>query len=69
MRSFSERSPIVADDKTKTGAADRSRVSGGEPYEVKYFADKHGISMERARQIIHEAGNDRARADQLASKK
>jgi len=59
----------MADDKSKTGQADRSRVSGSEPYEVEYFANKHNISMELARKIIRQAGNDRAKADQLASKK
>jgi hypothetical protein len=59
----------MADDKSKTGEADRSRVSGSEPYEVEYFAGKHNISMEQARKIIREAGNDRAKADELASKK
>ena len=32
----------MADDKTKQGQQDRSRVSGSEPYEVEYFASKHG---------------------------
>jgi Protein of unknown function (DUF3606) len=59
----------MADDKSKTGEDDRSRVSGSEPYEVEYFAVKHNISMEQARKIIREAGNDRAKADELASKK
>ena len=59
----------MTDNKNLRGEADRSRVSGSEQYEVKYFAEKHGISMDRAREIIREAGNDRARADALASKK
>ena len=59
----------MADDKSKTGGVDRSRVSGSEQYEVDYFAKKHGISTERAKEIIRQAGNDRARADKLASEK
>ncbi len=58
----------MTDDKNLRGEADRSRVSGSEPYEVEYFAGKHNITMERARAIIREAGNDRAKADQLAGK-
>ena len=58
----------MTDDKKLRGEADRSRVSGSEPYEVEYFAGKHNITMERARAIIREAGNDRAKADELARK-
>jgi Protein of unknown function (DUF3606) len=58
----------MTDNKDLRGAADRAKVSGSEPYEVEYFAGKHNITMERARAIIREAGNDRAKADELASK-
>ena len=30
----------MADNKDNVGEPDRSRVSGSEPYEVRYFADK-----------------------------
>jgi Protein of unknown function (DUF3606) len=59
----------MADNKDLRGEADRAKVSGSEPYEVEYFAAKHNIPMEMARGIIREAGNDRAKADRLASKK
>ncbi|MCP8890147.1 MULTISPECIES: DUF3606 domain-containing protein [Sphingomonas] len=39
----------MADDKSKTDGRDRSRVSGSEPYEVEYFAQKHGLSAQQAR--------------------
>jgi len=39
----------MADNKSKRGKADRSRVSGSEGYEVNYFAIKHGITREQAR--------------------
>lgn len=54
------------DDTAKRGAADRRRVAGGEPYEVNYFARKHGLTTARARQIIKQAGSDRAKANALA---
>ncbi len=38
---------VMADDKKKTGAADRRQVAGGEGYEVNYFARKHGLSQAR----------------------
>ena len=37
-----------------------------QPYEVAYFARKHGISAADARAIIKEAGPNRAAANQLA---
>jgi len=58
----------MADDKTKRGAADRARVSGSEPYEVAYFAKKHGISKEDALRIIKRHGSDRDAADKAAFK-
>jgi hypothetical protein len=58
----------MADDKTKTGKPDRSRVAGGEGYEVAYFARKHGITKEQARELIARIGNDRASLDAAAEK-
>jgi hypothetical protein len=58
----------MADDKTKTGTADRSRVAGGEGYEVSYFARKHGTTTEQTRQLIARIGNDRAQLAAAAEK-
>jgi hypothetical protein len=58
----------MSDDKSNTGGQDRSRVSGSEDYEVRYFADKHGLSMEQARQLIGEIGNDREKLDAAAER-
>ena len=58
----------MADDKTKTGKPDRSRVAGGEGYEVGYFARKHGITTEQAQELIDRIGNDRASLDAAAEK-
>lgn len=56
----------MADDKTKRGGPDRGRVSAEEPYEVAYFAEKHGLTQEEARRIIAQAGPSRADADAAA---
>lgn len=56
----------MSDDKSNKGEPDRSRVSGSEPYEVRYFADKHGITIAEAEQLIAEHGNDRTTLDQAA---
>ena len=46
-------------------SSDPARVAAGEPYEVSYFARKHGLSTTEARAIIKEAGPSRAKANQL----
>ncbi len=56
----------MSDDKTNRGEPDRSRVSGSEPYEVRYFADKHGLSMDQARELIERVGPDREKLDEAA---
>jgi hypothetical protein len=58
----------MADDKSKRGAPDRSRVSGNEGYEVGYFAGKHGITREQARELIKSVGNNREKLNQAAER-
>lgn len=58
----------MPDDKTKQGQQDRSRVAGDEPYEVEYFAARHGLSQGQARDLIKRFGNDRAKLDAEAAK-
>jgi hypothetical protein len=58
----------MADNKVNIGGADRRQVAGGEPYEVEYFASKHGISAQQARDLIKQHGNDRAALDAAAAK-
>jgi hypothetical protein len=56
----------MVDNKQDVGEPDRSRVSGSEDYEVRYFADKHGISMDQARELIATHGNNREELDRAA---
>ncbi|PBB17405.1 DUF3606 domain-containing protein [Mesorhizobium sp. WSM4313] len=58
----------MADNRSKRGAADRRQVSGGEGYEVNYFARKHGISREQADAPIKRVGNDRDKLNAAAEK-
>ena len=58
----------MADNKENVGEPDRSRVSGSEGYEVRYFADKHGISMDQARELIEKHGNQRDELDAAAER-
>lgn len=56
----------MADDKSNVGGQDRTRVAGDEGYELDYFAQKHGISREQARELINRIGNDREKLDAAA---
>lgn len=58
----------MADDPTKQDNRDRSRVAGDEDYEVRYFAEEHGITIEQARDLIKRHGNDRATLEREARK-
>ena len=46
--------------------SDRSRVSASDPSEVRYFASKHGLTMEQARDLIARVGNERSKLDAAA---
>ena len=58
----------MADDKSNVGGQDRSRVSAEQGYELDYFAQKHGISREQARDLIERIGNDREKLDAAAER-
>jgi len=56
----------MSDDKSQAGGRDRGRVAGGQDYEVRHFAERHGISIEQAQQLIAEHGNSRDKLDEAA---
>lgn len=58
----------MADNKSKKGGTDRTRVASGEGYEVAYFASKHGISAAQARDLIGRIGTDREKLNAAAGK-
>jgi hypothetical protein len=47
--------------------SDRSRVSASDPSEVRYFAEKHGITTDQVLDLIREHGNDRATLEQAVA--
>ena len=59
---------MPADDKSNRGEPDRSRVSGSEPYEVDYFAKKHGLTRQQAEALIKQHGNNRKELDAAAER-
>jgi hypothetical protein len=58
----------MVDDKSKRGSADRGKVAGSQPYEVAYFAKKHGITQAQARALIKKHGNVRKTLDAAAKR-
>lgn len=56
----------MADNKQNAGEPDRSLVSVSEDYEVRHFAQRHGLSLDQARALIRQHGNDREELDRAA---
>ncbi len=44
-------------------AQDRAKVAGGEDHEVRYEADKIGVSKTRVKQAVKDVGNSRAQVE------
>jgi hypothetical protein len=57
----------MTDDTSNRGGQDRARVSASEPHEVRYFAQKHGISEDQVRELISQHGNDRETLEQAVA--
>ena len=55
----------MADDKTKQGQ-DRKFIAGSGDYEVRHFAQKHGLSIAQAQELIDRVGNSREALDTAA---
>ncbi len=47
----------MSDDKSRTGAADRDRISLGEDYEVRDWTKALGVSEEELREAVDAVGN------------
>lgn len=58
----------MPDDKSIIGGQDRARVAGGEDYEVRHFAETHGLSPDEVRDMIARVGNDRDALEREAQK-
>ncbi len=53
---------------TRGRAQDRRKVASGQGYEVNYFATKHGLTREQARNLISRIGNDRDKLNAAAAR-
>ena len=58
----------MADDLRKEDSRERSRVSGSEDYEVRYFAEKHGLAPAETLKLIREHGGNRAAMEAALTK-
>lgn len=47
----------MSDDKNKTGAQDRARISLSDDYEVRDWAEKFGVSRQALRDAVARVGN------------
>ena len=47
----------MVDDKNQVGAADRSRISLGEDYEVRDWTASLGVSEQELREAVDSVGN------------
>jgi hypothetical protein len=59
----------MADDKTKTGSADRKKVAGGENYEVAHAAKKADAKPADVRAAVRKVGNSRTAVESELKKK
>lgn len=50
---------FMPDNKDIQGQQDRSRVAGGEDYEVQYLAEKFKVSADVVKEAIASVGNSR----------
>ncbi len=46
----------MADDKSKTGAADRDRINVNEDYELQYWTNALGVSADELRTAVKAVG-------------
>ena len=54
----------MPDNKDIQGQQDRSRVAGGEDYEVQHLAEKFNVSADVVKEAIAAVGNDRDAVEQ-----
>lgn len=58
----------MPDGKKKRSALHRRKAANAEPYQVDYFARKHNISPEQARELMRKVGHDREKLNEAAAK-
>lgn len=54
----------MADDTSKTGGQDRQRINVNEPYELRDWAAKFGVTTDQLRQAVAQVGDRAAEVEQ-----
>jgi len=54
----------MPDNTSKKGGRDRSRVAGGQPWEVNYMKEKFNVSSQQVSGAIRAVGNDRKKVEE-----
>tara|TARA_R110002012_G_scaffold218063_5_gene389336 strand:- start:985 stop:1230 length:246 start_codon:yes stop_codon:yes gene_type:complete len=54
---------IRMSETTRGRNQDRARVAAGQDYEVRYEANKEGVSKEEVKEAVHEVGNSRKKVE------
>jgi hypothetical protein len=49
----------MPDDKSMRDGRDRGRLASKQDFELRYFAQEAGISLEQARELVERFGHDR----------
>lgn len=47
----------MADDKSKRGGSDRSKINIHEDYEVRYWKTKFGVNEQQLKDAVHKVGS------------
>ena len=50
----------MSDDKNKTGSPDRDRINTSEDYEVRYWAEKFGVTHDELKEAVKASGSNSA---------
>ena len=58
----------MADDKNKRGSGHRRAAAVDQGYDLRYFASRHGITHQQARDLMSCIGNNRTKLNAAAEK-
>jgi Protein of unknown function (DUF3606) len=53
----------MPDNKNAAEGRDRSQIAAGQAHEVEHIAERYGISIEQARELITKHGNNREKLE------
>ena len=54
----------MADNREKRNGRDRSRIAANEDYELRYIANKLGVTEKEVREAIAAVGNERQKVEE-----